>query len=411
MKRPSRRTVLTMGFAGGVSLLASRLAFPPLIRPGAVRPVESLSDRARRLVARAFAGVDPARLWDLHVHLVGVGTGGSGCSVHPDWRSHLHPIKRLRFELYLAAAGVDIGPTTDQDYVTRLLALHRAANPAGRLVLLAFDRRVDEDGNEDPDGSEFHTPTEWVLEVARAHPELVPCASIHPYRRDALARLDAAVAAGARAVKWLPNAMGIDPGAARCDAFYRALADHGLPLVTHAGAELAVDAEESQELGNPLRLRRPLDHGVKVAVAHCASLGTCRDLDAGGDREIECFDAFLRLMGEPAWSENLWGEISALTIVNRCGRPLRELLAATELHPRLVNGSDYPLSAIDPLVLLRFLGWNEVLDPDDRAPLSEIFDANPLLFDFVLKRALRVAAPDGPRAFAPEVFETARLFD
>ena len=47
-------------------------------------------------------------------------------------------------------------------------------------------------------------------------------ASIHPYRTDALEALEQAKRDGARAVKWLPSAMGIDPASPRCDRFYRA---------------------------------------------------------------------------------------------------------------------------------------------------------------------------------------------
>ena len=43
---------------------------------------------------------------------------------------------------------------------------------------------------------------------------------------------------GARAVKWLPSAMGIDPASAKCDRFYEALNRLDLPLIAHAGLEL-----------------------------------------------------------------------------------------------------------------------------------------------------------------------------
>lgn len=43
--------------------------------------------------------------------------------------------------------------------------------------------------------------------------------------------LKLAIANGARAVKWLPAAMGMDPADAKCDAFYRVLADSRVPLI------------------------------------------------------------------------------------------------------------------------------------------------------------------------------------
>ncbi len=405
MKRPSRRTVLGLLGAGGATLVGGRLALPFFLRPGPVRGVGELSPEAQALVARAFADVNPTLLWDSHAHLVGLGVGGTGAAIHPDMRSHLHPWRRFQFDMYLAASGVSDLERADEAFLERLLALHRAANPRGKLLLLAFDWYVDEAGEEVPEASTFHMPNERVLAIAARHADVEACASVHPYRTDALARLDAAAAAGAKAVKWLPNAMGIDPAAQRCDAFYKKLVELGLVLITHAGLEKAVHAEEDQELGNPLRLRRALDHGVRVVVAHCASTGTGVDLDAGSG-EADCFDLFLRLMGEKQYERNLFGDVSAMTQVNRSGRPLREVIRATELHARLINGSDYPLPAIDPLVSTRWLKHKGYLTAEERGLCNEIFEANALLFDYVVKRCLRV---DG-KGFAPVVFESGRLF-
>lgn len=48
----------------------------------------------------------------------------------------------------------------------------------------------------------------------------------------------------------------------------------GMVLLTHTGVEHSVDfAYHNDELGNPLLLRAPLDAGVKVIAAHCASEG------------------------------------------------------------------------------------------------------------------------------------------
>jgi uncharacterized protein len=239
----------------------------------------------------------------------------------------------------------------------------------------------------------------------------VPCASIHPYRKDALDRLDEAIAKGAVAVKWLPNAQGIDPSLPRCDAFYDKLAQHGVVLLSHAGEEAAVDSAESQDLGDVLRLRRPLDRGVTVVVAHCAGLGRGTDLDQPAATERpESFDLFLRLLAEPRYEKTLFGDISAMTQFNRAGRPLRHLLTHPELHPRLVNGSDYPLPAVNPLVSTKYLQSQGYLTPKARRACNEVYGANPLLFDFVVKRSLRVLDQDGEHRFADIVFESARVF-
>jgi mannonate dehydratase len=238
---------------------------------------------------------------------------------------------------------------------------------------------------------------------------------VHPWRADALDELDRCAAAGAVGVKWLPNAMGIDPASPRCDAFYARLAALGLPLLTHTGEEQAVEAEELQALGNPLRLRRALDAGVTVIAAHCASLGEGEDLDAAPDGagarpRRSCYELFLRLLGEERHAGRLFGDISATTQFNRCEPVLADLLGRPELHPRLVNGSDYPLPAIDPLIRTGKLVGLGLLDPDERPALDELFDYDPLTFDFVLKRRLRLVRDGRAWRFADAAFHTAHLY-
>ncbi|MFT7662688.1 MAG: putative TIM-barrel fold metal-dependent hydrolase [Planctomycetota bacterium] len=410
-KRITRRRILMACGVGTAATVATRFALPLLLKPNPVRSIGELSLEAQALVNRAFEGLNRELIWDSHVHVVGLGAGGSGCYVHPDMQSHWHPIQRLQFDLYLAASGVGDWEQADQDYLRRLLALQAAMNPAGKLLVLAFDYTVDEKGIERPELSNFHTPNDYVLKLAEQHAQLLPIASIHPYRKDAAERLETAVSAGAIGVKWLPNAMGIDPSSPLCDAYYAKQAELGVPLITHAGIEKAVHAEENQRLGNPLRLRRALDAGVKVVVAHCAGLGTSLDLDQGaGAEQVPNFDLFMRLMRESKYDGLLFGEISAMVLSNRCGDPLRQLLLTPEIHGRLINGSDYPVIAIDPTVSTHLLEYRDYLDPDDRAPVAEIFDANPLLFDFVLKRILRVNHKGQTFRFAPSVFESARLW-
>ncbi|MCZ7655906.1 MAG: hypothetical protein M5R42_19030 [Rhodocyclaceae bacterium] len=81
-------------------------------------------------------------------------------------------------------------------------------------------------------------------------------ASIHPYRRDCVEALTRAAAEGARAVKWLPAAQGMNPSSPLCDRFFEALAKLDLPLISHAGEERAVHGGNTQHFGNPLLLRQ-----------------------------------------------------------------------------------------------------------------------------------------------------------
>jgi len=138
-----------------------------------------------------------------------------------------------------------------------------------------------------------------------------------------------------------------------------------------------------------LRLRRALDRGVHVIVAHCASDGRSRDLDDPAGGEAESFDLFLRLMDDPKYVGLVFGEISALTMYSRCERPLETMLARTDLHARLVNGSDYPLPAVNALFRTSQLAKLGYITESERVALDEIYDVNPLLFDLVTKRCLK----------------------
>ena len=362
-----------------------------------------LSPAARALLDRAHAGLDPARLLDVHTHVAGLGAGGSGCSVNPEMLSWAHPWKRAQFLVYAHAARITDFERGDEQFVERLRALV-ASNPRhGRHGILAFDRHYRADGTVNDARTEMHVPNDWVFAVAEKHPELfVPVCSVHPYRKDALQELERCAARGAKLCKWLPNAMGMDPMDPRCDAFYAKAAELGVAILSHAGDEHAVDAEGAQDLGNPLRLRRALENGVTVVVAHCASLGEGVDLDDPSGKHVPNFELFLRMMGEERWKGRLYGEISATTLVNRETALIGALLERAELHPRLLNGSDYPLPAIRVVWSARRFANDGYLTDEEAAALEELYDYNPLLMDFALKRTLK--HPKTGARFAPEVF-------
>ena len=403
--RITRRKLVVL--ASGAALFGGfRFGHSRLARPSTAGA--TLSPAAQALIARAWQGLDPAKVLDCHVHVVGLGRGDTGCRVGERLTSPLNPLEYFKFTIYLGAAGITDEAHADQQYIGRLAQLMRAQTTHGRLLLFAFDQAYGEDGLPRPDETEFYTPNEYVTSLAKASPELfVACASVHPYRPDAVEALEKAVEQGAMAVKWLPNAMGIDPSSPKCDPFYEAMARLQVPLITHAGEEKAVHAEEKQRLGNPLLLRRPLSKGVTVAVAHCASLGTNPDLDKGeqamASEWVDSFDLFMRLMREKEWEGRLFGEISALTLFNRLGRPLKTMLEAEDLHHRLISGSDYPVCAINALMQTRAIVEKGFLTEDERTSLNEIDQHDPLLFDFVLKRTLR----SNGKGFANDVF-TAR---
>lgn len=396
------------GLVGGLGLAGWSL-WP---QAGVLNPCRAglppeLADHA--LMRQVWAGLDAAKVWDVHAHLIGVGDRDSGAWANPNMDSLWNPLQYVQKLFYMNAGCVHDAPgLVDASFVARLENLMDGFPPGARILLFAFDWTHDEQGRPRRDASAFHVPNDYAARIAAAHPERMQwAASIHPYRLDALAALERAVADGARALKWLPAAMGIDPSAARCDAFYRLLARYDLPLITHAGHEAAVAGSARQDYGNPLKLRRALDHGVRVVVAHCASQGD--DLDAAGRRRssFELFAGMLEdsLSGPARRYANLYADISAVTQFNRAA-VLETLLARPHWHTRLLNGSDYPLPGILPLISLDKLIKLELLDAQAKPFLTGLREHNPLLFDFALKRLLRRNGV----GFADSVFETRDFF-
>ncbi|MDP6937889.1 MAG: amidohydrolase family protein [Planctomycetota bacterium] len=364
---------------------------------------QALSPAASDLLVRCLEDLPPGPLVDLHAHLAGRGPD-SGCWVNPRLLSPLHPLDWVRMRFYLSGAGLD-SESPDAAWIEGLAGLARARQRPALHFLLAFDHRYSPQGVRDLDHSEFYVPNDYAHAAAEAHSDVFRCAiSVHPYRPDAVQELERWAARGVRLVKWLPGAQGMDPASPLCDAFYRALAAQGMVLLVHCGEEQAVDAETDQELGNPLRLRRPLEAGVQILVAHCASSGTSLDLDVGGPNppRVGCFELFLRLMGEEAFEGQLWGEISTVTQVNRYSNALAVLLEREDLHPRLVNGSDWPLPALNVLYQTRALASAGFITAEEREALNEIYHHNPLTFDLALKRVVR--SPETGARFAPEIF-------
>jgi uncharacterized protein len=250
-------------------------------------------------------------------------------------------------------------------------------------------------------------PNEYVMTLARKSPDMFfPIISIHPYREDATTALRDYAQQGVRFVKWLPNAMGIHPASDamqdKLDPFYRIMTEYDMVLISHTGVEVATEAEEYQQLGNPLLLKKPLDMGVKVVMAHVASLGECEKEEAAlCSPGTPYVDLAIGMLEDPRYEGVVFADISALTQYNR-HHNLDKILANSSIHSRLINGSDYPLPAINMVIQTRSLVASGHITSQEREALNAIYDFNPLLFDFVLKRTLRHSLTGAK--FPPSVF-------
>lgn len=347
-----------------------------------------LSQEANELIEAAFADLPSGQAWDYHVHMLGLGTQGTGCWVNPEVRSWLHPIDKTEFNLAVNASGIDDLEKADEQYLQRLLTLARYPKQM-KLCILAMDKCYNSDGSVNEADTKFYVPNEYVVQLSQNYPDVfVPCISVHPYRPDTIEELDKWAEQGVKMLKWMPSTQGMDASDPKCDPFYEKMKQHGMVLLTHTGKEDIMPVLKFMPLCNPLLFRRALDRGVKVIMAHCGSLGSNPDIDSNSEKVGNKIDFFFRLMAEPQYEGLLFGDIAALSEIIRSGS-IVQILQKKGLHHRLFHGSDYPLPAINATTSTELLVKLGCLKKEQSDPLSEIYHMNPLLFDFVLKRTLR----------------------
>ncbi|ODS30513.1 MAG: hypothetical protein SCARUB_04383 [Candidatus Scalindua rubra] len=97
---------------------------------------------------------------------------------------------------------------------------------------------------------------------------------------------------------------------------------------------------------------------------------------------------FKEMMQEEKYKGQLFGEIASLTIP-RSQNILFDILKDENLHNRIVNGSDYPIPALNILKPTKALYKVGYITKEDKIALDEIYSYNPLLFDFVVKRTIK----------------------
>ncbi len=366
---------------------------------------EELSPEAKSIIEEAFADYDFDHgdcLVDFHLHAVGMGEHKGQTWVNPKMSSIWEPHTYIKYNVFKSAGGIQSDETADDDYVERLVRLQRSEPRIGKLLLFAFDYFHNNEGVAIADNSTFYVNNDYVLELAKKYPDVfIPVGSVHPYRKDALSELERLAAVGVRFIKWLPNSQNIDPTSQRAIAYYKVMKKNNMTLISHTGHEKAVHGEEHQALGNPLHLKAALDQGIKVIMAHLASLGTCNDFE-NDNAEVPCFDLFWRIMQNKKYEGLAFGEMSGTTIHTRIGRPYNTILEHPELKNRIVNGSDYPLPGINLLYRTKqFLEMGYITQTERRA-LNEIYNYNPLLFDLISKRILK--HPKTQQRLPKEVF-------
>ena len=301
---------------------------------------------------------------DFHVHLFGVGDGGTGCYISEKQRRH------LTYPFFTRLMRLRENGRMDEDYVQRLVPMLRASS-VDKAVLLAQDSRYDAQGRPDRENTSFYVPNDYLFQIAGRFPDLfIPCVSINPKRRDALEEVDRCAKLGARVLKIHPPIQDVDPGEARFRPFYRRCADKHIIVMFHTGTEHAAETVGDQ-FSDPARLVPALEEGCIVIASH-----------SGFGSLIDEEDFFLHMLPLVRRFPNYYCDTAALAITFRF-RSLPRILAEPEVLERTIHASDIPFPS-NPMVF-----WN-------RLPYGKLFELateeNLFERDYRLKLALGVPA-------------------
>ncbi len=303
---------------------------------------------------------------DCHLHVVGNGTGGTGCWYRP------RGITRFGAPLMLRNVGLPraaLRGDLEGLYARQMLRFIRESSLDGAVVLAQDEPHTAEGRRIDGVGS-FYVPNDFVLGLARRHPEFLPAVSIHPARSDAREELERCLAAGAVMLKCLPNCQNIDWNDRRYTGFLERMAESGLILLAHTGSERTLPVLDAR-LASPRVLTRALEIGVTCIAAHSGT-GTAM-LDP-------CY--FEEFVAMTRRFPRLYGDNSALACCNLRGKPavLRRMVSS-ELAGRILHGSDVPVPvSAFTLWLGGAVSWRQWRS-SGRLP-------NPLERDVQIKRAL-----------------------
>ena len=239
-------------------------------------------------------------------------------------------------------SGALLKKTSFNLFFNKILKVINDSKKVNKVVLLAMDKVYDENGKAKDHETHLFVPNSFIVNLTQQNKRILLGASIHPYRDDCETEFKYCLEKGAKLIKWIPSSQQIDPEHQKCFPFYSKLIEHELPLLVHCGPEYAIPTSNSNfiEKNNPKYLRKALEMGVTIIIAHCA-------LPYWGKLDKDYFDdkeEFFKLFEDARKNNwNLYADLSALAT------PLRSdfIPEIKEKIPqeRLLFGSDYPIPA------------------------------------------------------------------
>lgn len=317
---------------------------------------------------------EPPPTLDIHVHLFGVGDGGTGCRIAKSLT------EGLQFRYLLSLLRLQVPNKSIDERYEEVLVEQVKDSGLSKVALLGQDAVYDGNGRPDWDRTSFYVPNDHVFAVVARHCEsMIACPSINPARADALNELARCHAKGARLLKIHPPTQGVNIADRKHAQFFRCCCELNMVVLVHTGHEHSAPVID-KHLAAPSRLELALDQGCTVVACH-AGTGWITDTPD----QLPEFVSLLKRYPK------LWGDTSVLGTVGRV-RDFGRLLEDEELvRSRLLHGSDFPFPA-SPAAFAGRLGVETARQLEQ--------ETNLLKKDFALKEALGIGRASAQRSYA-----------
>ncbi len=315
---------------------------------------------------------------DLHVHLFGVGDGGTGCRMAKSITDGLSA-QALQFRGLVQALRLrEEGKSIDERYEI-VLTEQLKGSGLSKAAILGQDAVYDRHGQPDWERTSFYVPNDHVFNVVARHADImIPCPSINPNRADALEELARCHEKGARLFKIHPPTQGVDVADRKHAKFFQRCANLDMVILVHTGHEHSAPVID-KDLAGPRRLEFALDQGCTVVACH-----------AGTGWKTDTPDQLPEFLALLKRYPKLWGDTAVLGTAGRV-RDFTRLLAHPLARSRLLHGSDFPFP-VAPLAFAAQIG--------DEAAQRIGKEVNWLKKDLDLKEALAIGVVSAERAYA-----------
>jgi predicted TIM-barrel fold metal-dependent hydrolase len=324
---------------------------------------------------------------DAHFHVAGNGTDLNNVDndIYFKADDNNHWFTRILYTLVeegLEDQGADFnrdGKISTEEYFKFIYKIVTSSEKIDAVVLLALDALYSPDTGElDEIKTDLYITNKFLhnkitelnerLEEESKSKKFFLGASVSPNRNDWESELDYVLSeTDAVLIKWIPSTQHIHVDDEKHKEFYEALSSSNMPLLCHVGPEYSFpEGIRKRELDDFRFLEKPLEYGVTVIAAHCATpVFPIIDKNV-----VKKFYNFMRL----------WADTSALSLSTRIY--LIPEIVKTFPSDWLIHGSDYPI----PIDGWPHLPWVT----HDMAPeeyIKIINEKNPLDRDVKIKQA------------------------